>query len=142
MSTPVTLRGNLTRDPELRFSKAGTPVATFTVVTSRRVKDQKTGEWSDADTSFWNCVAFGVLADHVAGSAEKGTGVIVTGNAAQEEWETKEGEKRRGVKVTADDVAVSLRWHSAKVEKASERPAGPASTTREENPFADDEPPF
>jgi single-strand DNA-binding protein len=139
VSTSVTLRGNLTRDPELRFSKAGTPVATFTVVTSRRVKDQKTNEWSDADTSFWNCVAFGDLADHVAESAEKGTGVIVIGAAAQEEWTSKDGEKRRGVKVTAEDVAVSLRWRSAKVGKAAERPK---DQQQDENPFAGDEPPF
>jgi single-strand DNA-binding protein len=139
VSTSVTLRGNLTRDPELRFSKAGTPVATFTVVTSRRVKDQKTGEWSDADTSFWNCVAFGDLADHVAESAEKGTGVIVIGAAAQEEWTSKDGEKRRGVKVTAEDVAVSLRWRSAKVGKAAERPK---DQQRDEDPFAGNEPPF
>lgn len=141
MSTSVTLAGRLTRDPELRFSKAGKPVATFTVVTSRRVKDQQSGEWSDTDTSFWNCVAFGELADNLAESAEKGTAVIVTGHAAQEEWTSKEGEKRRGVKVTAEDVAVSIRWHSAKVQAAGRKEPKPQQPA-DENPFSDDPPPF
>ena len=68
MSTDVTLTGRLTRDPDLKFSQAGKAVTRFAVVTSRRVKDQKTGEWSDADTTFWDCVAFGELANNVAES--------------------------------------------------------------------------
>jgi single-strand DNA-binding protein len=91
MSTPVTLTGRLTADPEMRFSATGTPVARFIVVTSRRVKDKTSGEWSDADTSFCDVVAFGQLAENVAESLDKGTAVIVTGRAAQEEWETKDG---------------------------------------------------
>ena len=119
MSTTVTLTGRLTKDPELRFSASGSPVARFSVVTSRRVRDKTSGEWSDADTSFWDCVAFGQLAENVAESLEKGTAVIVTGRAAQEEWETKDGQKRRSVKVTAEEVAPSLRWASAKISKAA-----------------------
>ncbi|MFZ0227446.1 MAG: single-stranded DNA-binding protein, partial [Mycobacterium sp.] len=110
MSTPVTLRGRLTRDPEMFYSAAGKPVVKFAVVTSRRVKDQQTSEWSDADTTFWDCVAFGQTAENVAESLEKGTAVIVQGNAAQEEWTTKDGEKRRSMKVVVDDVAPSLRF--------------------------------
>lgn len=141
MSTPVTLRGRLTRDPEMRYSAAGKPVAKFAVVTSRRVKDQQTGEWSDADTTFWDCVAFGQLAENVAESLEKGTAVVVQGNAAQEEWETKEGEKRKSMKVIAEDVAPSLRFCSAKIVRAarSEGSAKPAGT---EDPWANDRPPF
>ena len=142
MSTPVTLRGRLTRDPELRFSAAGKAVATFSVVTSRRVKDQQTGEWSDADTTFWDCVAFGQLAENCAESLEKGTAVVVTGNAAQEEWTTKEGEKRRSMKVIAEDVAPSLRFQSAKVAKVARSEGGQQQAPREENPWANDEPPF
>jgi single-strand DNA-binding protein len=84
MSTTVTLTGRLTADPEMRFSAAGTPVARFTVVTSRRIRDKQSGEWSDLDTSFWDCVAFGQLAENVAESLTKGTAVIVNGRAAQE----------------------------------------------------------
>lgn len=118
MSTPVTLKGRLTRDPELKFSANGKPIAIFAVVTSRRFKDQQTGEWEDRDTTFWDCVAFGQLAENAAESLTKGTAVIVTGNAAQEEWTTRDGEKRRSMKVTVDEVAPSLRWASVKVQKA------------------------
>jgi single-strand DNA-binding protein len=122
MSTQVTLRGRLTRDPELRYSAAGKPVVKFAVVTSRNFKDQD-GAWQEKDTTFWDVVAFGQLAEGCAESLEKGTAVIVQGNAAQEEWTTREGEKRRSMKVTADDVAASLRWASAKVAK-SDRSTG------------------
>jgi single-strand DNA-binding protein len=124
MSTPVTLTGRLTADPEMRYSAKGSPVARFSVVTSRRVRDDKSGEWSDADTSFWDCVAFGQLAEHVAESLEKGTAVIVVGRAAQRTWETKEGEKRRSIEVTADDVAPSLKFATAKVAKVTRTSAG------------------
>ena len=72
----------------------------------------------------------------------KGTAVIVSGNAAQEEWVTKDGEKRRSMKVTVEDVAVSLRFQSAKVAKAARQSDAPKSAPRDENPWANDEPPF
>jgi single-strand DNA-binding protein len=125
MSTPVNLTGRLVAQPELRFSAKGQPVGRFTIVTSRRVRDSQTGEWSDADTSFWDCVAFGQLAENIAESLEKGTAVIVTGRAAQEEWETKDGQKRRSIKVTADEVAPSLRFATCKVSRvARSKPEG------------------
>jgi single-strand DNA-binding protein len=152
MSTPVTLTGRLTADPEMRFSASGTPVARFTVVTSRRIRDKQSGEWSDTDTTFWDCVAFGQLAENVAESLDKGTAVLVTGRAAQEEWETKEGQKRRSIKVTADEVAPSLRWASAKISKAERShpaEARAAGQHAEADPWASegpsgysDEPPF
>jgi len=143
MSTDVTLTGRLTRDPELKFSQAGKAVAKFAVVTSRRVKDRTTNEWSDADTTFWDCVAFGELATNLADSLEKGSAVIVTGHASQEDWTTKDGEKRKSMKVVAEDVAPSLRWASAKVMKADRQSAdAPKAAPREENPWADDAPPF
>jgi single-strand DNA-binding protein len=141
MSTNVTLTGRLTRDPDVKFSPAGKAVARFAVVTSRRVKDRDSGEWSDADTTFWDCVAFGELAQNIADSLEKGTAVIVTGHASQEEWE-KDGQKRRSMKVIAEDVAASLRWASAKVMKAGQQSADTSKPApRDENPF-DSEPPF
>jgi len=142
MSTPVTLRGRLTKDPEMRYSSAGKCVTKFSVVTSRRVKDQQTGEWSDVDTTFWDCVAFGQLAENCAGSLEKGTAVVVSGNVAQEEWTTREGEKRRSMKVVAEDVAPSLRFASAKIARAARSSDSPAQAPREENPWANEEPPF
>ena len=142
MSTPVTLRGRLTRDPEMRYSNAGKPVVKFAVVTSRRFKNDQTNEWEDRDTTFWDCVAFGQLAENVAESLEKGTAVIVQGNASQEEWTTKEGEKRRSMKVVADEVAPSLRFASAKVAKVARSEGGQQQAPLEENPWANDEPPF
>jgi single-strand DNA-binding protein len=124
MSTPVTLNGRLTSDPELKFAKSGSAIARFSVVTSRRVMDKATNEWKDEDTSFWNCTAFGALAENVCESLTKGVAVIVTGRAAQESWEDKQtGAKRTAVKVIADEVAPSLRWVTAKITKA-ERSGG------------------
>lgn len=141
MSTPVTLRGRLTRDPELRYSAKGTAVVKFSVVTSRRVKDQATGEYSDVDTTFWDCTAFAQLAEGCAESLEKGSAVIVTGNAAQEEWEDKQSQKRRSMKVIAEDVAPSLRWASAKVARASREQRPPAASgPAPDDPWASDAP--
>lgn len=141
MSTPVTLRGRLTRDPEIRFSAKGNPVANFSVVTSRRWKNEQTSEWEDRDTTFWDCIAFGHLAENVGESLTKGTAVVVTGNAFQEEWEDKSGGKRRSLKVTADDVAPSLRFASAKVAKA-ERRSEQGNSRPADDPWTSDEPPF
>lgn len=141
MSTPVTLRGRMVRDPEMRFTANGKPLTRFSVVTSRRFKNEHTGEWEDRDTTFWDCVAFGQLAENIAESLLKGTAVIVSGNAASEEWETKDGEKRRSMKVIAEDVAPSLKFASAKVNRAERRSEG--QQTRNEDPWSgDDQPPF
>lgn len=146
MSTPVNLTGRLVADPVLRFSANGKPVAKFTVVTSRRARDSQSGEWSDADTSFWDCVAFGQLAENVAESLAKGIAVLVSGRAAQRTWETKEGEKRWSIEITAEEVAPSLRFATCKITKAS-RTSGRGQT--EADPWAagagggySDQPPF
>jgi single-strand DNA-binding protein len=138
----VTLNGRLTKDPELRYSAKGSPVTRFSLVTSRRVRDSQTGEWSDTDTTFWDCVAFGQLGENAAESLVKGTAVLVTGRAAQEEWEAKDGQKRRSIKVTADEVAPSLRFATAKVNKAtrsrtdSGQPVPGGARTAEADPWA------
>ena len=144
MSTEVTLRGRLTRDPELRFSAAGKPVTKFAVVTSRRFKNQQTNEWEDRDTTFWDCVAFGDLAQNIADSLEKGTAVVVAGHASQEEWEAKDGTKRKSIKVTAEDVAPSLRFASARIARASRTAAssGAAAPAAEADPWATAGAPF
>lgn len=138
MSTPVTLSGRLVADPDLAYTKQGKAFAKFTVVTSKRFKDDKTGEWAERDTSFWRCVIFGQPAENVAESLLKGDLVIVQGNAKQNNWETSEGEKRSSTEVVVDDIAPSLRWASAKVHRAErDKPAQPA-----EDPWAGEEPPF
>jgi single-strand DNA-binding protein len=123
-------------------------------VTSRRVRNNQSGEWSDADTSFWDCVAFGQLAENIAESLTKGTAVIVAGRAAQRTWETKEGEKRRSIEITADEVAASLRFATCKVVKADrskpangngrqeQRPTEPDPWASEPSGGYSDQPPF
>lgn len=133
MSAPITIAGGLTRDPELRFTKDGKPVASFSVVTSRRFLDKSTNEWTDADTSFWDVSAFGKLAENICESCVKGTRVIVTGNVKQESYTTKDGDKRTAVRVTADDVAVSVKWKTVQAKEAA--PAGTRGSFNDEVPF-------
>lgn len=125
MSIPVTLTGRIGQDPELKFGNNGKAIARFSVVTSRRVLDKTTNQWSDEDTTWWNCTAFGPLAENIAESLEKGCAVIVTGRAASETWNDKNtGEKRTAMKVIADEVAPSLRFATAKITRADrDKPA-------------------
>lgn len=119
MSTPVTLIGRIGQDPELKFGNNGKAIARFSVVTSRRVLNKDTNQWSDEDVTWWNCTAFGPLAENIAESIEKGCAVIVTGRAHTESWNDKtSGEKRTAMKVIADEVAPSLRFATAKISKA------------------------
>ncbi|MEU0656060.1 single-stranded DNA-binding protein [Streptomyces albogriseolus] len=120
MSSTMTLIGRLTGAPELRFSASGVAVAGFTVVTSRRVKDQNTGEWSDSDTTYWDCKAFKQLAENLVESLEKGMEVLVVGRAVQESWEDRQsGQKRSKIAVRVDSIGPSLRSATAKVTKTS-----------------------
>jgi single-strand DNA-binding protein len=109
----------------LRFSAAGVAVAAFTIVTSRRVKDQNTGEWSDADTTFWECKAFKQLAENICESLDRGMEVVAVGRAVQESWEDKQsGAKRSKIAVRIDSIGPSLRSATAKVTKASSSGGG------------------
>ncbi|MFF6866708.1 single-stranded DNA-binding protein [Streptomyces ardesiacus] len=120
MSSTMTLTGRLTGTPELRFSAAGVAVAAFTIVTFRRVKDQTTGEWSDADTTYWDCKAFKQLAENICASLDKGMEVVAVGRAVQESWEDRQsGAKRSKIAVRVDAIGPSLRSATARVEKTS-----------------------
>ena len=117
--TTLTITGNLTADPDLRFTGTGTAVAAFTVAASRRVYDQATGTWKDGDTLFLRCSAWRELADHAAETLTKGTRVIVTGRLKQRSYETPEGDKRTVYELDADDVGPSLKWATAKIARTS-----------------------
>jgi single-strand DNA-binding protein len=117
--TILTITGNLTADPELRFTDSGIGVAAFTVAASRRVYDQGSGQWQDGDTLFLRCSAWRDLADHAAESLAKGTRVIVTGRLKQRQYETTEGEKRTVYEIDVDDLGPSLKWATAKIAKTS-----------------------
>jgi single-strand DNA-binding protein len=115
----VTLVGNLTDDPELRFTAQGAAVANFRIAVSKRVKDAQTNEWKDGDTSFFRVNVWRQLAENVAESLTHGTRVVVTGTLKMRQWETQEGEKRSVVEVEATEVGPSLKFATAKIEKAS-----------------------
>src|SRR3954454_6145565 len=110
----VTIVGNLTRDPELRFTAGGKGVASFGVAVNRRY--QQNGEWQEK-VSFFNVTAWDQLGENAAASLTKGTRIIVTGRLEQREYETNSGEKRNVVEIAADELGPSLRWARANVER-------------------------
>jgi single-strand DNA-binding protein len=110
----VTLVGNLTRDPELRFTTGGRAVAQFGLAVNRRY--QQNGEWQD-QTSYFNVVAWGTLGENVAASITKGMRVVVSGRLEQREYQTREGDKRTAIEINADEVGPSLRWATASIER-------------------------
>lgn len=112
----VTLVGNITRDPEIRYTPSGQTVATFGVAVNRRWQNRQTQEWEE-QVSFFDVKAWAGLAENVAESLAKGARVVVTGRLEQRSWETDNGDKRSKVEVVADDVAPSLRWATAQVQK-------------------------
>lgn len=119
----VELVGNLTRDPELRFTPNGAAVANFGLAVNRRWRNQQSNEWEE-QTSFFDIVCWRDLAENVAESLDRGARVMVVGRLEQRSWETQEGEKRSKVEVVADEVGPSLRWATAQVMKNERRAAG------------------
>jgi single-strand DNA-binding protein len=113
----VSFVGNLTGDPELRFTPAGAAVANFTVACTPRQLDRQTNEWKDGETVFLRCQVWRAYAENVAESLTRGTRVFVTGRLRIRNYETKEGEKRTSVEVDVDDVGPVLRTAKARVEK-------------------------
>jgi single-strand DNA-binding protein len=152
----VTVVGNLTNDPELRFTPSGAAVASFTVASSSRVLDKTTNEWKDGDTVFMRCSVWRQYAENVAESLSKGTRVIVAGRLKQRTYETREGEKRTVVEMDVDDVGPALRYATAKVNKVAREGGsfgGGGSSAPADDPWASggaggaggagfDEPPF
>jgi len=112
----VTLVGNLTKDPELRYTTGGRGVASFGLAVNRRY--QVNGEWQE-QVSFFNVVAWADLGENAAASLHKGNRVMVTGRLEQRSYDTREGEKRNITEVIADDLGPSLRWAQAQVERIS-----------------------
>ena len=129
--TAITLVGNLTADPELRFTQSGVPVADFTVASTPRIFDRASGEWKDGDALFLRCTLWRQPAENVAETLTKGSRVIVTGRLRQRSYETREGEKRTVVEVDVDDIGPSLRYATARVTRA-----GKTTTTPDHHPPA------
>ena len=122
--TVITVVGNLTSDPELRYTQNGLAVANFTIASTPRSFDRASNDWKDGDALFLRASVWREFAEHVAGSLTKGSRVIATGRLKQRSYETKEGEKRTVYEVEVDDVGPSLRNASAKVAKVSRSGGG------------------
>ena len=115
--TIITIVGNLTADPELRFTPSGAAVASFTVASTPRTFDRQTGEWKNAETLFMPCQAWRQMAENIAESLTKGTRVIVQGRLTQRSYTTREGEQRTVVEMQVDEIGPSLRYAKAQVTR-------------------------
>ena len=122
--TILTVVGNLTADPELRFTPSGAAVANFTVASTPRMMDRQTNEWKDGDPLFMRCSIWREAAENVAESLTRGSRVIVTGRLKQRSYETRDGEKRTVVELEVDEIGPSLKYATAKVNKASRSGGG------------------
>ena len=122
--TIITVIGNLTADPELRFTPSGAAVANFTVASTPRQFDRQTNEWKDGEALFLRCNIWREAAENVAESLVRGSRVIVSGRLKQRSFETREGEKRTVVELEVDEIGPSLRYATAKVNKASRSGGG------------------
>lgn len=116
----VTLVGNCTRDPELRFTSSGQAVATFGLAVNRRWQNRQTNEWEEA-VSFFDVTCWQQMAENVAESITKGSRVVVTGRLDQRSWETQDGDKRSKVEIVADEIGPSLRYATAQVVRNERR---------------------
>jgi single-strand DNA-binding protein len=147
----ITVAGNITRDPELRFLNSGQATVKLSVAVNRRWQNRQTQEWEER-VSYFEVVAYGPMAENVANSLTKGSRVVVSGRLEQRSWETPEGEKRSAIEINADEIAPSLRFATAVVNKtprpeggnfqSSGRSGGAAARPNESAGYAFDEEPF
>jgi single-strand DNA-binding protein len=146
----ITVVGNITRDPELKFLNSGQAAVRLSIAVSRRWQNRQTQEWEEK-TSFFDVQCYGPMAENAANSLSKGARVLVTGRMEQRSWETENGEKRSAFEIVADEVAPSLRWATAVVTKTPRAEGGnfqsndrPAVAPRSNEPstYAFDEEPF
>ena len=117
--TIITVVGNLTADPELRYTQNGLPVANFTIASTPRNFDRQANEWKDGEALFLRASVWREFAEHVAGSLTKGSRVIATGRLKQRSYETREGEKRTAIELEIDEIGPSLRYATAQVTRAA-----------------------
>ncbi|MDH6182380.1 single-strand DNA-binding protein [Microbacteriaceae bacterium SG_E_30_P1] len=117
--TIITVVGNLTADPELRYTQSGLAVANFTIASTPRTFDRASNDWKDGEALFLRASCWREFAEHVAGSLTKGSRVIATGRLKQRSYETKEGEKRTSIELEVDEIGPSLRYATAQVTRAA-----------------------
>ncbi len=141
--TIVTVVGNLTADPELRYTQGGLAVANFTIASTPRTFDRAANDWKDGEALFLRASCWREFAEHVAGSLTKGSRVVATGRLKQRSYETKEGEKRTSIELDIDEIGPSLRYATAQVTRApggSDRSGGSSSGGARPQAVAADEP--
>ena len=126
--TTITVIGNLTDDPELRFTPSGAAVAKFRVASTPRILDRQSNEWKDGEPLFLACNIWRQAAENVAESLQRGARVIVSGRLRQRSYETREGEKRTVIELEVDEIGPSLRYATAKVQKMHAAPAAVAAS--------------
>ena len=141
--TTITVTGNLTNDPELRFTPSGSAVTNFTIASTPRTFDKQSNEWKDGETLFLRSSVWREAAENVAESLTKGMGVIAQGRLKSRSYETKEGEKRTVIEFEVDDIGPSLKYANAKVNRTQRNSSGgnqqqPARTQRapQQDPWA------
>jgi single-strand DNA-binding protein len=142
----VTITGNLTADPELRYTPTGQAAVSFTIASTPRYRDNGSGEWKDGETWFVRCTAWRDLGTNIAECLTRGTAVVATGRLRSRSWEADDGTKRTVIEMTVDDLGPSLRRAVAKVTKTTREHATPGGAPPPD-PFATgpepaDEPPF
>ncbi|WP_406255247.1 single-stranded DNA-binding protein [Streptomyces chartreusis] len=146
--TPVTLVGNLTDEPELKFTEGGAALAKFTIAVTPRSFDRTSNQWKDGTTAFYRCAAWRTLAEHIAESLKKGSRVVASGRMRQHDWVTTEGEKRSMLAVEVDDIGASVRFTTVTVNAKRASQSGPAgddpwaATNAAAGAKTDAEPPF
>ncbi|MEV1321982.1 single-stranded DNA-binding protein [Micromonospora arborensis] len=140
--TVITVIGNLTDDPELRFTPSGHAVAKFRVASTPRMFDKQSQEWKDGEALFLSCSVWRDVAEHVAESLTRGTRVIVQGRLRQRSYETNEGEKRTVIELEVDEIGPSLRYATATVTKAARDGAGKQPVGQSTSARSNDEPPW
>jgi len=133
--TIATVVGNLTADPELRFTPNGVAVANFTVASTPRTFHRQSGEWRDGDALFMRCTIWRDAAEHIAESLTRGDRVVVQGRLRQSSFETRDGDKRTVVELDVDEVGPSLRYATARVTKANRAGAESPGESNEQPPF-------
>jgi single-strand DNA-binding protein len=135
--THKTVAGNLTRDPEVRYTQSGQPVASFSVASTPRVYDKAKQEWVDDETIFTNCTVWGKPAEHLAASARKGDRVVVVGQEKSRPYQDREGNNRTGIDLIADEVALSVMFRpvGGGSSKSSAPVAGEAPTQADDEPW-------
>jgi single-strand DNA-binding protein len=142
LATQLVVAGNLTRDPELRYTQAGKPVLSFSIATTPRTYDSATKDYVDGEAIFTNCVQWGPAAENVAASVSKGSRVIVVGQLKSRTYQTREGETKTATELVVDEMGASLLFASMDIHRGGASKSGPAAGPASAPPVVSDDEPW